>query len=127
MDANIAHMADVENAHGIANCKVFFHQPAGAVFGAGIFNGHVPSAKIHHLGPQAAMPRIYPGFTQGGCRSFVCLRQAGLGLRWARAPNFSRYHADFSRVNLRTCSVRGSWLQSDAWPTSLSACNRSEE
>ena len=65
-DANIAHVADVENPHAGAHRQVLFHQAAGAVLGRRILDRHLPAAKIDHLSAQPAMYRVQRRFAQRG-------------------------------------------------------------
>ena len=58
-DFDLAHVADIEKAHGCAHGLVL-------VDDAGILHGHVPAAEIHHLGAQRAMDGIQRSFQQRG-------------------------------------------------------------
>ena len=49
---DLAHVAHVEQAHAGAHGHVLGDQAAA---GAGIFDRHVPSAEVHHLGLERAM------------------------------------------------------------------------
>ena len=48
---DLAHVADIENAHRLADGVVLIHDP-------GILHGHIPAAEIDHLGPQGSMDGI---------------------------------------------------------------------
>jgi hypothetical protein len=54
VDANIAHVADVEKADRAANGFMFGDETAAG----GVLNRHVPATKIHHFGAQTAMQRV---------------------------------------------------------------------
>ena len=60
-EADVAHVADVEDAHAGAHRHVLGQDAAGR----GIFHRHVPAAKIHHLGAHLAMDRVERSFSQG--------------------------------------------------------------
>ncbi len=59
-DANISHVADVENAHAGAYRLVFRNQSAAWW----IFDGHVPAAEIDHLCAQAAVQPVQRRLTK---------------------------------------------------------------
>src|SRR6516162_658188 len=54
VNANVTHVTHVKNADSVAYRLVFGYQAAAQ----GVFHGHVPAAKIHHLCPKAAMQRV---------------------------------------------------------------------
>ena len=54
---DFAHMADVEKAGGRARGQMFADDP-------GVFHGHIPAAKVDHLGAQAAMRGVESGLAQ---------------------------------------------------------------
>jgi len=51
VDFDLAHVADIEKADGAAHGVVLIDD-------AGVLDGHVPSAEIHHLGSQGPMNGI---------------------------------------------------------------------
>ena len=53
-DSNVAHVANVENAHADAHRLMLGDQPAARR----ILDGHIPAAKINHLCAQPAVQRI---------------------------------------------------------------------
>ena len=65
-DADIAHVADVKDANPGAHGNVLFHQAAGPHRRVRILDGHLPAAKIHHLGAQPAMYRVQRRLAQRG-------------------------------------------------------------
>ena len=59
VDFDLAHVADIEDADGAAHGVVLIDD-------AGVLDGHVPPAEIHHLGSQGAMNGIErSGFERG--------------------------------------------------------------
>ncbi len=54
---DFAHVADVEKAGGCACGQMFADD-------SGIFDGHIPAAKVDHLGAQAAMRGVESGLAQ---------------------------------------------------------------
>ena len=53
-NADVAHVADVENPYARANCLMFCDQAASR----GILDGHVPAAEIDHFRAQTAVHRV---------------------------------------------------------------------
>src|SRR5437016_2634426 len=60
MDADITHVADIEDPHSASHCSVFSYQSASC----GILDRHVPTAEIDHLCAQEAMQRIQRGLAK---------------------------------------------------------------
>ena len=50
-DLDLAHVADIEDAHGVAHGVVL-------VDDAGVLDGHVPAAEIDHPGTEGSMDRV---------------------------------------------------------------------
>src|SRR5262249_47425750 len=73
-DKDVAHVADVENSDAGAHGHVFGDE-------AGVFDRHVPSAEVDHLGAEAAVYGVERGLAQGGSGSFL---NGGHGVRSVR-------------------------------------------
>ncbi len=58
---NVAHVADIEDAHAGAYGKMLGGQ-------AGIFDRHVPTAKVDHLRAELAMGGVQGGLAENGSR-----------------------------------------------------------
>ena len=61
-DADVAHVADVEDADAVADREVLLHQAADG----GVLDRHVPAVEVDHLGAQLAMNGVQRGFAQRG-------------------------------------------------------------
>jgi len=59
--ADIAHVADVENAHARSHRIVLGHDPAHGR----VFDRHLPAIKFDHFGAHLAMDRIERGLADG--------------------------------------------------------------
>src|SRR5207302_4700697 len=68
--------------------QVLFHQAASAILGLRILDGHLPAAKIHHLGAQPAMHRVQRRLAKHG----------GSGLKGLGQEDSSDDSADASRT-----------------------------
>jgi hypothetical protein len=66
-ELDLAHVANVEQAHAGAHGHVFGDEAAA---GTWIFDGHIPAAKVHHLGFEGAVRRVERGLFErsGGDR-----------------------------------------------------------
>ncbi len=60
-DADVAHVADIENAHPVANRQMLFHQAADG----GIFHRHVPAVEVDHFRAHLAMDGIQGSLANG--------------------------------------------------------------
>ena len=58
-DLDLAHVADIEDAHRITHGVVL-------VDDSGVLDGHVPAAEIHHPGAQRAMYGVQGRGTESG-------------------------------------------------------------
>ena len=79
-DADVAHVADIEDAHAVAHRQVLLHQAAHR----GIFHRHVPAVEVDHLRAHLAMDRIQ-GSLANGCGHLGVRRQMGILWRTERA------------------------------------------
>ncbi len=61
-DADVAHVADVEDADAGAHRQVLLHQAADG----GIFHRHVPAVEVDHFRAHLAMDGIQRGLAKGG-------------------------------------------------------------
>ena len=57
---DLAHVADIEDAHGVAHGVVL-------VDDSGVLDGHVPAAEIHHPGAEGTMDRVQGRDAKSGC------------------------------------------------------------
>ncbi len=64
--ADVAHVADVENANAAAHGEVFFHQSADR----GVLDRHVPAIEVDHLGSKLAMDGVQSGLAD--CWNGLC-------------------------------------------------------
>src|SRR5215471_8915799 len=56
-------MADVKNAHAVADSFVLRDEPSGPR----IFDGHIPAAEVHHARSDAPVQRVQRGLAEFSC------------------------------------------------------------
>jgi hypothetical protein len=64
-EADLAHVADVEEAHGSPHGQVFGDQASAR---AGILDRHLPAAEVHHFGLEGAVGGVQSGFFERGSK-----------------------------------------------------------
>ena len=64
-ESNVAHVADVKNAHAGAHRHVLGNDSAANR--SRVFNRHIPAVEIDHLRAQGAVSGVERGFANDGC------------------------------------------------------------